>query len=65
MELARLRQARADLIQAALIAYERPLYQVLELYAPVVVLGPELNRDEQRERLARLRAILEGTQALR
>jgi hypothetical protein len=31
MAVSRLRQARADLIGAGLIAYERPLYQVLEL----------------------------------
>src|SRR5450830_1590934 len=31
---ARLRQARADLIRVGLIAYRRPLYQVLALDAP-------------------------------
>jgi hypothetical protein len=31
MDIARLRQARADLINAGLIAYEVPLYQVLSL----------------------------------
>lgn len=63
MELARLRQARADLIQAALIAYDRPLYQVLELHVPVAPV-PELSRDEQRARLVRLRAIIDGKHAL-
>ena len=51
---ARLRAARADLIRAGLIVYERPLYQVLGLDGA----APELSRDEQRARLARLRAML-------
>jgi hypothetical protein len=34
MPAARLRQARADLIRLDLIAYERPLYQVLSLDPP-------------------------------
>lgn len=35
MEPARVNQARADLVRLGLIAYERPLYQVLALDAPV------------------------------
>ena len=63
MDVARLRQGRADLIRAGLIAYERPLYQVLALDGAVVSV-PELRHDEQRERLARLRTIIEGKRAL-
>ncbi len=63
MDGARLGQGRADLIRAGLIAYERPLYQVLALDAPVVPVA-ELSRDEQRERLARLRAIIDGKRPL-
>jgi len=55
---ARLHQARANLIGAGLIAYERPLYQVLALDAPALSVA-ELSRDEQRERLARLRSIID------
>jgi len=55
----RLRTARADLMRLGLIAYESPLYQVLALETRVVPV-PELSRDEQLERLARLRAILDG-----
>jgi hypothetical protein len=36
MPTARVLQARADLIRLELIAYERPLYQVLSLDPPVV-----------------------------
>lgn len=58
MEVTRLRQARADLICARLIAYEQPLYQVLALDAPVVP-APELSREELCTRLGRLRATLQ------
>ena len=63
MDGARLHQARADLIGAGLIAYERPLYQVLALDAPVMPV-PELSPEQQRERLARLRSIIDGRRAL-
>lgn len=63
MDGARLGQARADLIGAGLIAYERPLYQVLALDAPVMPV-PELSPEQQRERLARLRSIIDGRRAL-
>ncbi len=58
IEGARLHQARATLIGAGLIAYERPLYQVLALDAPALSVA-ELSRDEQRERFARLRSIID------
>lgn len=66
MEVARLRQGRTELIRAGLIAYERPLYQVLALDAPVAPAldQPELSREEQRERLARCRALLEAKRPL-
>lgn len=57
----RLCTARTDLIRLGLIAYESPLYQVLALDTRVVPV-PELSRDEQLERLARLRAIINGKQ---
>lgn len=60
---ARLRAARADLIGLGLIAYERPLYQVLALDAPGSIELPESSRDQQRARLARLRALLDGKRA--
>jgi len=63
MDGARLHQARADLIGAGLIAYERPLYQVLALDAFVMPV-PELSPEQQRERLARLRSIIDGGRAL-
>lgn len=63
MDGARLHQARADLVRAGLIAYERPLYQVLALDAPVMPV-PELSPEQQRERLARLRSIIDGRRAL-
>ncbi len=63
MDGARLHQARADLIGAGLIAYERPLYQVLALDALVMPV-PELSPEQQRERLARLRSIIDGGRAL-
>lgn len=63
MDGARLHQARADLVRSGLIAYERPLYQVLALDAPVMPV-PELSPEQQRERLARLRSIIDGRRAL-
>ena len=55
LEPARVRQGRADLIAAGLIAYAPPLYQVLSLDGATA----ELSRDEQCARLAQLRALLE------
>jgi hypothetical protein len=39
----RLRQARADLLRIGLIAYQRPLYQVLALDAPLSAAAPRKN----------------------
>ena len=55
----RLSQARADLIRAGLIAYDRPLYQVLALDSP----GPKRQQataNEVQAKLGRLREILGG-----
>lgn len=58
---ARLCQARADLIRIGLIAYQRPLYQVLALdgprYAATAAPGP----DGIAERIDQLRAALART----
>ena len=58
---ARLSQARADLLRARLIAYQRPLYQVLALDGPLPVEACERGADEMGARIARLRAALGGT----
>jgi len=60
MDTARLRQARADLIRAGLIAYESPLYQVLALDvpAPLPQEAAGLSAEQRRARLARLRQAL-------
>lgn len=60
MSLPRLAQARADLQRLGLIAYERPLYQVLALDRPVPPEGEDLGRVERRARIAQLRDALEG-----
>jgi hypothetical protein len=60
MSLARLAQARADLQRLGLIAYERPLYQVLALDRPALPEVGERGRVERRTRIAQLRAALEG-----
>jgi len=59
LSLGRLEQARNDLIHAGLIAYERPLYQVLALDAPM----PAALRSPAQEipaRVAQLREALRG-----
>jgi hypothetical protein len=56
----RLSQARADLLRVGLIAYERPLYQVLALDAPAPVASRALLIEESRARLARVRALLDA-----
>ena len=53
---ARLLQARSDLIRLELIAYERPLYQVLSLDPPPAAREHALLSTE--ERVAALRALL-------
>ncbi|HSF48003.1 MAG TPA: hypothetical protein VLA73_06545 [Burkholderiales bacterium] len=59
MEPKRLIQARADLIRTGLIAYDRPLYQVLALDPPPPIEARELTVEELRERWRRLRESLE------
>ncbi len=56
MPAARLGQARADLIRLDLIAYERPLYQVLSLDPPTAPRVPGVHPVERG--LAQLRATL-------
>ena len=56
MSAARLVQARADLLRFDLIAYERPLYQVLSLDAPSAPREPGLQSIERG--LTQLRATL-------
>jgi hypothetical protein len=56
MDLARLAQARADLVRLGLIAYEAPLYQVLALDAPAC--PPEISPEQWRSRFAAVRAQL-------
>lgn len=58
MHACRLQQARDELIRAGLIAYRRPLYQVLALDVPIK--ARELEPEEVRARLAQLRATLLG-----
>jgi hypothetical protein len=53
MDSVRLRKARHDLTQVALIAYQKPLYQVLELTPSIETLEP--TRATLREELSRLR----------
>jgi hypothetical protein len=61
MSLARLTQARADLVCSGLIAYERPLYQVLALDGPRCLDAHEPARAEIGVRIGRLRAALGRT----
>lgn len=60
MAPARLSQARADLLRAGLIAYQRPFYQVLALDGPLPVEARERGAEERGARIARLRAALGG-----
>jgi len=57
MDSLRLVQARAELIRVGLIAYDRPLYQVLALDPPPVE-ARELTVEELRDRWRRLRESL-------
>ena len=54
----RLRQARSDLVRIGLIAYQRPLYQVLSLEPPVRALPRELSPEEIRLRLSQCHAAM-------
>ena len=56
MSAARLSQARGDLMRIGLIAYQRPLYQVLSLDAPLKREAHELSGDEINVRIGQLRA---------
>jgi transposase-like protein len=58
IQQSRLAQARNDLIQLELIAYEQPLYQVLALEALAPRDRPELDSGEARARLNQLRQLL-------
>jgi hypothetical protein len=57
----RLSKARGDLIRAGLIAYQRPLYQVLALDSPSRIEVRDLSADEIAVRLGRLRAAMGRT----
>ena len=57
----RLSQAREDLIRAGLIAYQRPLYQVLALDTPWRNEARKLSADEIGARIGQLRAALGPT----
>ena len=59
--LARLSQARGDLVHVGLIAYQRPLYQVLALDAARRIEADELAADEIDIRIGQLRAALGRT----
>ncbi len=61
MSIARLGQARDDLLRSRLIAYQRPLYQVLALDVPLRVEVRELGADEISVRIGQLRAALGRT----
>ena len=56
MTTSRLSQARSDLMRIGLIAYQRPLYQVLSLEAPLKREARELSGDEINVRIGQLRA---------
>jgi hypothetical protein len=58
MSAARLSQARSDLVRHGLIAYQRPLYQVLALDVPQAVAARELSAEAGRLRIGQLRAAL-------
>lgn len=58
MAPARLSQARADLIRIGLIAYQRPLYQVLALDSPRRSEARELGADGISARIGQLRTAL-------
>ena len=58
MSVARLNQARTDLMHAGLIAWQRPLYQVLALDVPLRAEVRELDADELRIRIGQLHAAM-------
>jgi len=58
MSAARLSQARGDLVHSGLIAYQRPLYQVLAMGSPLRLETGELGAEEINLRIGQLRAAL-------
>ncbi|MBK8120835.1 MAG: hypothetical protein IPK39_17920 [Sulfuritalea sp.] len=58
MSVGRLDQARSDLVRHGLIAYQRPIYQVLALDVPQPVAARELDAEAIRLRIGQLRAAL-------
>lgn len=69
MDTQRLHRARDDLIRAGLIAWVRPVYQVLALDVPAIavpvsmppsppVMTDQVNKDDIRAKIAGLRAVL-------
>ncbi|MBV5269336.1 MAG: hypothetical protein JZU55_04720, partial [Afipia sp.] len=58
MTTARLSQARGDLVRIGLIAYQRPLYQVLSLDKPLKSEVREPTGDDIGIRIGQLRAAL-------
>ena len=61
LNVARLNQARADLVRLGLIAWQRPLYQVLALDLPPAHAARELDADEIDIRIGQLHAVLGRT----
>ena len=61
MDPVRLSKARGDLIRAGLVAYQRPLYQVLALDSPPRIEVRALSAEEIAVRLDRLRAAMGRT----
>ena len=61
MSAVRLSQARGDLVRAGLIAYQRPLYQVLALDSSPGGEARELGAEEVSIRIGQLRAALRRT----
>ncbi|MBX3669533.1 MAG: hypothetical protein KF778_22450 [Rhodocyclaceae bacterium] len=58
LSAARLDQARADLIRVGLIAWQRPLYQVLSLDVPPSCAARKLSAEEIAARIGQLRAAI-------
>ena len=61
MTATRLSQVRSDLVRVGLIAYQRPLYQVLSLDSPPRSDACELDAEEIGVRIGQLRAALGRT----
>jgi hypothetical protein len=61
MSTTRLNQARGDLVRVGLVAWQRPLYQVLALDSPPGSAARQLDADEIDIRIGQLRAALGRT----